>query len=296
MTAFVKPGWSAPSTILFACSIPVNQKALSFARADAVKFGAKLILFHAYDTLGGATSKPASTPLYDYSAAARSEMLQLEPLSQQVRDAGVDCEVVVRPGLVADQIVAFLREREIDRVVMGAHSPGPIGRILGGSLAEAVLRAIRVPTCVIGPSVVDGASRNFAIHTVLCAVSLLKTSHLVVEFAAELAAQHDARLVLQHVIWRPERSATPTSRTAEQIELELISMVPAQLQGKIDVQAKVVKGDPAAEVLSQGQIQKADLLVLGAQSASALAAIARRGVVYKVMVGSQCPVITLCLS
>ena len=36
----------------------------------------------------------------------------------------------MRPGLAADQILAFTREREIDRIVMGTHSPGPIGKLL----------------------------------------------------------------------------------------------------------------------------------------------------------------------
>jgi nucleotide-binding universal stress UspA family protein len=80
----------------------------------------------------------------------------LEPLAQRVRDAGVECETVVRPGLAADQILTFLREREIDRIVMGTHSPGPIGKLLVGSVAEAVLRNAKVPVFIVGPEVVDG--------------------------------------------------------------------------------------------------------------------------------------------
>jgi nucleotide-binding universal stress UspA family protein len=65
------------------------------------------------------------------------------------------------------------------------------------------------------------------------------------------------------------------------------------LQGKIDVQAIVVPGDPTEELLFQAQAQMADLIVLGAQGASAFAAITRHGVVYKVLAHAQCPVITL---
>jgi len=51
MAVVVKPGWSKPSTILFASEIPANEKAFAFALAQAAEFSANLILFHAYDTL-----------------------------------------------------------------------------------------------------------------------------------------------------------------------------------------------------------------------------------------------------
>src|SRR5208282_688999 len=105
--------------------------------------------------------------------------------------------------LPADEILAFTRERQIDRIVMGTHSPGPIGKLLVGSVAEAVLRTATSPVFVIGPDVVDGSYRNFATRSILCAVSLHEASMIVAAFAAELAAQHQARLILQHVI-RPQ--------------------------------------------------------------------------------------------
>jgi len=217
----------------------------------------------------------------------------LEPLAKLVRDAGVQCELVVRPGLAADQILAFTRERRIDRIVMGTHSPGPIGKLLVGSVAEAVLRTARVPVYIVGPDVVDASYRNFATQTILCAVSLHEASYVVAGFAAELAAQHKGRLILQHVIKPQERAEVLAGRTLEQIEADLMAMVPRALQGKVPVQTIVVPGDPTEELLYQGRAQQADLIVLGAQGASAFAAITRHGVVYKVLAHSHCPVITL---
>ena len=57
MAAAMKPGWSKPSTILFASEIPANEKALGFALAQAKESGANLILFHAYDTMVVAASE-----------------------------------------------------------------------------------------------------------------------------------------------------------------------------------------------------------------------------------------------
>jgi len=293
MAAAIKPGWSKPSTILFASEIPANEKAFNFALAQAKEFGASLILFHAYDTLVVAASETSGIRYYDYAAAARTEMHHLEPLAKRVRDAGIECEVIVRPGLAADQILTFLRERAVDRIIMGTHSPGPIGKLLVGSVAEAVLRSARVPVYIVGPDVVDASYRNYATRIILCAVSLHETSFVVARFAADLALQHNARLVLQHVIQPQEREEELAGRTMEEVEADLMSLVPPEIRNKIAVQTIVVPGDPTEELLYQGRAQQADLIVLGAQGASAFAAIARHGVVYKVLAHSHCPVITL---
>jgi nucleotide-binding universal stress UspA family protein len=293
MTTTLKPGWSKPSTILFASEVPANEKAFAFALAQASEFGADLILFHAYDTLVVAASETSGIRYYDYAAAARTEMKHLEPLAERVRAAGLRCEVIVRPGLPADQVLAYARERDIDRIVMGTHSPGPIGKLLVGSVAEAVLRSAEVPVYIVGPDVVDGSSRNFATRTILCALSLLDTSHVVARFAADLAAQHSSRLILQHVIKPQDAHEVLAGRTISDLECDLLALVPEELQEKIRVQAIVVPGDPTEELLYQARAQHADLVVLGAQGASAFAAITRHGVVYKLLAHCHVPVMTL---
>jgi nucleotide-binding universal stress UspA family protein len=288
-----KPGWSKPSTILFATEIPANERAFNFALAEARESAADLILFHAYDTLVIAASETSGIRYYDYAAAARAEIRHLEPLAQRAREAGIKCEVVVRPGLPADQILDYLKQRLVDRIVMGTHSPGPIGKLLVGSVAEAVLRSARVPVFTIGPEVVDGAYRNFATRTILCAVSLIESSYVIATFAAEVALQHDARLILQHVIGPQEKAQVLAGRTIEEIESDLLCLIPAELRGRISIQTIVVPGDPTEELLYQSRAQQADLIILGAHGASAFAAIARHGIVYKVLAHSHCPVITL---
>ena len=156
-----------------------------------------------------------------------------------------------------------------------------------------MLRTARVPVYIVGPDVGDGDYRKFATRTILCAVSMQEASHTVAGFAAALAVQHSARLILQHVIRPQERHEVLAHRSIEQIEGDLLNLVPIETLGRIAVQTIVVPGDPTEELLYQGRAQLADLIVLGAQGASAFAAITRHGVVYKVLAHSHCPVITL---
>ncbi len=293
MAIVMKPGWIKPATILFASEIPANEKAFEFALAQAREYGAELALFHAYDTLVVAASESSGIRYYDYAAAARAERQHLEPLAERVREAGIRCEVVVRPGLPADQILSYARERAIDRIVMGTHSPGPIGKLLVGSTAEAVLRRATTPVYIVGPDVMVGETRDPSARTILCAVSLQTASSVEAEFAAQLAVERHARLILEHVIRPQERAEVLAGRSLDEVEASLLSLVSPELREKLDVQTIVVPGDPTEELLYQSRAQQADLIVLGARGASAFAAITRHGVVYKTLAHAHCPVITL---
>jgi len=81
-------------------------------------------------------------------------------------------------------------------------------------------------------------------HRTLHADGLHEASHAVAAFSAELAAQHSARLILQHVIRPQERREALSGRSIDQVEADLLSLVPAELQGKISAQCMVAPGDP----------------------------------------------------
>ncbi len=291
MALALRKSWTRPSAILFASEIPPNENAFKYALAQARQFDAELILFHAYDALVVAESENPGIHYYDYAAAEHAQQQHLEPLAERVRQAGVRCEVAVRPGLPADEILAYCREREVDRIVMGTHSPGPASKVLVGSVAEAVLRRACAPVHFVGPEVESGG--QLAVRAVLCAVTMHGFSRVVAEFAARLAEQHDARLLLQHVIRPQQREEVLAGRSLDDVEVDLLSLVPAELQERVDIQTIVVPGDPTEELLYQSRAQNADLIVLGAQGASAFAAITRNGVVYKTLAHAHCPVMTL---
>jgi nucleotide-binding universal stress UspA family protein len=292
MAVALKPGWSKPSTILFASEVPPEEKTFAFALAEAAGFGADLIIFHAHGILDVIPSEASTNGGYE-CATPGAQKRCLEPLAERARNLGVKCNIVVRPGMASDQILFFLRERKIDRVVMGAHSPGPVGKLLVGSVAEAVLRNANVPVCIVGPHVVEGTFRNVVTRKILCDVSKQEVSKVVANFGAEIAAEHNASLILQQVIPPQESARFLADRTIPQIEAELPTLVPAKLHRKVRVQTRVTFGDPTEELLYQGRSLQANLIVLGAHGASHFAAVTRASTVCKVLAFAHCPVITL---
>jgi nucleotide-binding universal stress UspA family protein len=292
MAAPIVHRWSKPSTILLATEFPVNEKAFAFALAEAAEFGSDLVLFHAYDDSAPPAPGTSLTPVSNCTRT-RVEKLHFEPLLQRACNLGVPCKIVVRPGLPAEQILTFLRKRKIDRIIMGVHTPGPIGKLLVGSVAEDVLRSATVPVNTVGPEVVESAYRHFATRVVLCAVGMQLSDGVVANFAANLAATHKATLILQQVIPPQEAVEFLAGRNICQIEAALSAMVPLRLRRKLVVQTRVVLGDPIEELLYQGRSQHANLIVLGAQGASRFAAITRACIIYKVLAYAPCPVMTL---
>ncbi len=292
MVPLIKPGWSKPSTVLFATEFPANENAFSFALAQAMESAAKLVIFHVYKGASASTSAASVIHPDDYPAA-RAKKLLFHSLAQRAGELGIECHVVVRPGLPAEEILRYLHAHTVDRLVIGARTPGPVGKLLVGSVAETVLRTAGVPVHIVGPYVTEGTYRNFVTRTILCSVGAHPSGHAVAQFAAELAASHKARLVLQQVIPPQELSAALGGRTITQMEAELLDLVPAGLKAKISLKAHVVLGDPTEELLYQGRVLQANLIVLGAHGASHFAAITNAGTVYKVLAYARCPVITL---
>lgn len=293
MTPLTNRRWSIPQTILFATELPANDQVFAFALAQARNSHAKLIIFHAYDTLVVSASETSGLRYFDYAAAAKSEIKRLEPLAEQAREAGVDCEIIVRQGLAPHLITECAHEKNADRIVMGTRCPGPIGKILLGSVAEEVLRSSEIPVCVVGPEVIDKAFQGYKAKTILCATSLHESCFGAAALAAEIAQEAGARLLLLHVLKASDRTDLLARRTIEQIEEDIKALVPPEIRPQIVIEPIVVPGDPAEEILFQAKSQRADLLVLGAQEASILSTLTRHGVVYKVLGHAPCPVLTL---
>lgn len=293
MTPLTNHRWSVPQTILFATEVPVNEHVFAFALAQAKAAHAKLILFHAYDTLIVSASEASGLRYFDHAAAAKSEIKHLQPFAERAHEAGIECETIARQGIAPRLIIECAHEQRADRIIVGTRCPGAIGKILLGSIAEEVLRSSEVPVCVVGPEVIDKAFQGYKIKSVLCAVSLNKRSFESAALAAQIALEAGGRLLLLHVMKSSESAGVMAGRGIQQIEEDIRSLVPPEIRSQIAIEAIAVPGEPSEEILFQAKSQHVDLLVLGAQEASVVSTLTRHGVVYKVLAHAPCPVLTL---
>jgi nucleotide-binding universal stress UspA family protein len=94
----------------------------------------------------------------DVEARRREAEEYLAPIAAALRSQGVDTAWAIRRGRPADEILDAARESGADLIAMATHGRTGIGRLLFGSVAEAVLRRAPVPVFMIRePHVVEAA-------------------------------------------------------------------------------------------------------------------------------------------
>jgi nucleotide-binding universal stress UspA family protein len=73
----------------------------------------------------------------------------LAPLAVELRNKAVRVESRVRRGNPADEIVTAARETGADLIAMSTHGRGGLGRLVFGSVAQAVLRHVDTPVLLM---------------------------------------------------------------------------------------------------------------------------------------------------
>lgn len=81
----------------------------------------------------------------DVEARREAAEEYLRPVVLELERKGVRVHTMVRRGEPAPEIVAGAREAGADLIAMTTHGRGGLGRLLFGSVAEAVLRRAEIP-------------------------------------------------------------------------------------------------------------------------------------------------------
>jgi nucleotide-binding universal stress UspA family protein len=87
--------------------------------------------------------------LEDVASRRRDAEEYLAPIAAALRAQGVDVSWQVRRGRAAEEILAAAAESNVDLIAMATHGRTGLGRLLFGSVAEAVLRQAPVPVFMI---------------------------------------------------------------------------------------------------------------------------------------------------
>jgi nucleotide-binding universal stress UspA family protein len=83
----------------------------------------------------------------------------LAPIAVELRNKAVRVETRVSRGNPAEQIVAVARETGADLIAMSTHGRGGLGRLVFGSVAQAVLRHVDIPVFLMRATEAQVAKR-----------------------------------------------------------------------------------------------------------------------------------------
>jgi nucleotide-binding universal stress UspA family protein len=125
---------------------PIAARAFDLGMGLAKEVGAELGLITVVDSIRLAAPSVDAAAL-QLLPLAREEARQL--LDKMVAKSGGQAKAFQSEGAPGDEIVAAAKSFGADLIVIGSHGRGGIGRVLMGSVAEAVMRHAPCPVLVV---------------------------------------------------------------------------------------------------------------------------------------------------
>ena len=119
----------------------LSDAALRHATALARDMGAKLIIVHVEEPPAAYGTGEMYYGIPDPDLPALTKMLE----AVRPTDAAVPFEHRMATGDPASEIVALATDEKVDMIVLGTHGRTGLGRLLMGSVAEAVVRRAPCP-------------------------------------------------------------------------------------------------------------------------------------------------------
>jgi nucleotide-binding universal stress UspA family protein len=123
---------------------PAADAALTYGRALARTFGARLHLLHAMEN-SFLRASPAD-PSAHKAAVLRTLHEQVQPDENRLLKPRVVLEVADN---AADAITEYAKAAQIDLIVMGTNGRGTMAQLLVGSVAERVVRTAQCPVLTV---------------------------------------------------------------------------------------------------------------------------------------------------
>lgn len=231
--------------------------ALGWASAIARAHGATLLLVHAYAQ-------------QDHGLSQQETRAALAGLAAVETAHGLQVHVELREGPAAQVVSTVARESGADLLVIGSRGRNPISRLLLGSVADATLRQVSLPTLIVHPG---DSARTPRATNLLVGMDFSPEADRAAGFAARLAAPGGSSVIaLLHASPLPtpfigvEMPAVPIVEPAESDApiREALSKRVVALGGQgVRVEGLTCPGAPAEALRDIAQDREVDIVVAG---------------------------------
>lgn len=127
-----------------------SESVLRFLMEIAGPLDMTVMLLHVLEPIPPQVLEATPHVVLDDVEARRQEAEEyLAPVAAALRAQGVDTSWAIRRGQPADEILAAAKESSANLIAMATHGRTGLGRLLFGSVTEAVLRHAPMPVFLI---------------------------------------------------------------------------------------------------------------------------------------------------
>jgi nucleotide-binding universal stress UspA family protein len=283
---------AAVHNILFATDFTeASRRAFKYARALARHFQAHITVAHVLRASVHDWPKLGTDPRY--KKLWHETKQNLDKLCRRLQQAGLQADRALLDGDPVEGILKAAKHHKADLLVLGTHGSRDIERLLLGSTAEEILRKVSRPVLTVGPNTRDPHRGNLLFRRIILATDFSREAASAALHAFSLASKEASHISICHILPEGHTKTLDSSQLETEFIQAMNKLIDADIWKKCTTEYAVEYGSAGDEILALAGKRKADLIVLGAHSASAMATHLAPGVAFRVIAGAECPVLTI---
>jgi nucleotide-binding universal stress UspA family protein len=281
----------------------VAEAALPWAEELAGRLGSEVTLVHVNEPpqVGDRTPTVSAYPLEHFYMKQTSQATKqrAERYVDTPARKAIKVESVVLGGNVAEEIVKYADEEDINLIVMATHGRSGVTRWALGSVAEKVVRATRHPVMLIrAKGARPDVREKGVLNKILVPLDGSENSEVIVPCVVELASKLKLEVVLLHVLHVGSEHGIQPSEWLESLRApaeEYIDKVAGQLKKEgIPTKAvvrKLTAGTMAEEIIEFADEMHADVVAMSTHGRSGIGRWVFGSVTDRVLRGGNTPIL-----
>ena len=210
-----------------------------------------------------------------------------------------------REGDVWLELQKFIRQRQVELVVIGTHGRTGLKKLVLGSVAENVFRHVSCPVVTVGPNSPSTfeSKPKAPVRPVLFATDFCDGCANALGYAVTFANRRESRLALLHVLSQVPAVDGNRWFTAEDVErkrnasrletLQRLEKLVSSCAMSVQPLCMAEFGSPAENILWAAQNLQAEVIIMGLQRPSLSNTHLSWSTAYEVVCSAPCPVMTV---
>jgi len=269
-----------------------SDAALLYATSLARNYDAGLHIVHVIPPVTAVFTSAEHTG-ETVKAADEESQKRLANMVKNAEKSGVTTDSEVRFGEIDQQIVEAIDEQQADLIVAGTHGRRGFQHWLMGSVCERLLRRVSIPILTVANGRTETEIEN--IRHVLVATDLSDGNSELGAWSLLLADKYDADITLLHVT-DFVRGGVPQlyhDSLIRGIEVEMRKLLPSDASEKCNIATRVEFGVPFRVILTTGEEENFDLIILGTHGKGALERTLLGSTAERVLRGASTPILAI---